>query len=316
MDDIFAVIPEFINTDEFLDKLNNLHHSMKFKVEIEDENGLPFLDTMVTRSLDNKARYKVYRKPTNSESYIHAFSYHSDNVKLGVLSNMFLRAYKICDMEFLDSEINHIKEVFHKHGYRADFIKKAHSRAKRTFYGNQEKKEFLRENETLLVLPETKLSNRKVLNNYLSKCNIKTVFRNTNNIKQYFHKKNNNSEEIKAAIYEISCQDCPKTYIGETIDFERRKRQHNDSLRRGDKNSALFQHRNEYNHKIQTNNMRRIVNIKNVEKRKLLESILIHNTDNYDIYRSNFNLDLFSNAILTKHVVSVNKLLNDLKRPP
>ena len=85
MDDIFAVIPEFISTDEFLDKLNNLHHSIKFKVEIEDENGLPFLDTMVTRSLDNKPRYKVYRKPTNSESYIHAFSYHSDNVKFGAI---------------------------------------------------------------------------------------------------------------------------------------------------------------------------------------------------------------------------------------
>ena len=59
-------------------------------------------------------------------------------------------------------------------------------------------------------------------------------------INSYFHKKNNNSEEIKAAIYEVSCQDCPKTYIGETIDFERRKRQHNDSLRRGEKNSPFI----------------------------------------------------------------------------
>ena len=142
------------------------------------------------------------------------------------------------------------------------------------------------------------------------------VFRNTNKMQQYFHRKQNNSENSKACIYEISCQDCPKTYIGETIDFERRKRQHNDSLRRGDRNSALFQHRNEYNHRIQTNNMRRILNIRDVEKRKLLESILIHNTDNYNIYKSNFKLDLFSNAILTKHVVSVNKLINNVKRPP
>ena len=62
--------------------------------------------------------------------------------------------------------------------------------------------------------------------------------------------------------------------------------------------------------------MRRIITIKEVEKRKLLESILIHNTDNYNIYKSNFKLDLFSNAILTKHVASVSKLLNNVKKPP
>ena len=62
--------------------------------------------------------------------------------------------------------------------------------------------------------------------------------------------------------------------------------------------------------------MRRILNIRDVEKRKLLESVLIHNTDNYNIYKSNFKLDLFSIAILTKHVVSVSKIINNIKRPP
>ena len=62
--------------------------------------------------------------------------------------------------------------------------------------------------------------------------------------------------------------------------------------------------------------MRRILNIRDVEKRKLLESVLIHNTDNYNIYKNNFKLDLFSIAILTKHVVSVSKIINNIKRPP
>ena len=317
MDDIFAVIPDFLNIDAFLNNLNSLHHSIKFKVETETVDGLPFLDTLISRSENGNTRYKVYRKPTHSESYIHAFSSHSENVKLGIISNMFLRAYKICDMEFLDAEISHIKEVFCKHGYNEKFIYKAHSKAKKTFYGTQEKRAFLEENETLLVLPQTN-SNNKFFDNYLNKCNIKAVFRNSNTIQQYFRKKNKNSMNERACIYEIGlpCHDCPKTYIGETIDFDRRKRQHQDSLRKGDVNSALFQHRQQCNHAISLNEMKRIVNIDNVEKRRLLESILIQNVDTFNIYRSNFKLDLFSNAIMTKHVFSVAKLLNKLRKPP
>ena len=88
---------------------------------------------------------------------------------------MFLRAYKICDMEFLDDEIRHIKEVFYKHGHSEKFIHKAHSKARKSFYNTQEKREFLKEQDTMLVLPQTELSN-KFLDDYLIKCNIKAVF--------------------------------------------------------------------------------------------------------------------------------------------
>ena len=40
VDDVFAVVSDFLNIDEFLDSLNDLHHSIKFKVESETENGL------------------------------------------------------------------------------------------------------------------------------------------------------------------------------------------------------------------------------------------------------------------------------------
>ena len=82
--------------------------------------------------------------------------------------------------------MNHIKDVFHKHGYKNEFINKAHIKAKRTFYGNNEKTDFLKENETLLVLPEKKLSSRKVLNKYLTKCNIKAVYKKYKLLKEIF----------------------------------------------------------------------------------------------------------------------------------
>ena len=62
--------------------------------------------------------------------------------------------------------------------------------------------------------------------------------------------------------------------------------------------------------------MQRIVNIEDVERRRLLESILIQNVDSLNIYKSNFKLDSFLNAIMTKHVLSVAKLLDKVKKPP
>ena len=149
----------------------------------------------------------------------------------------------------------------------------------------------------------------------MQKCNIKTVFRNTNTIQQHL-RKGKQCTDNKACIYEIPCQNCNKSYIGETIDFNRRQRQHRDSLTRGDENSAIFQHRQRFNHKICMDKMERIVDIDNVEKRRLLESILIQNVDTFNVYKSNFKLESFLNTIMVKHVPSVGKLLNKVRKPP
>ena len=94
VDDIFCILPDTTNLDELLQKLNGLHNNIKFKIEIENNNVLPFLDVTVIRNINNNLSFKIYRKPTCSNSYIHAFSSHSDNIKTGSVSNIFLRAYK------------------------------------------------------------------------------------------------------------------------------------------------------------------------------------------------------------------------------
>ena len=166
----------------------------------------------------------------------------------------------------------------------------------------------------MLILPQTKGKN-SLLNSYLNKCNVKPVFRNTNTIQKYVRNKTS-SDEKRPCIYEIPCQGCNKTYIGESIDFDRRKRQRRDSLLRGDENSALFQHRQNNDHVINLDDMRAMIYINDVDKRRLLESILIQNVEAINVYKSNLKLDIFFNSIMTKHVTSVNKLLSSLRKPP
>ena len=55
--------------------------------------------------------------------------------------------------------------------------------------------------------------------------------------------------------------------------------------------------------------------VENTEKRKLIESILIQNSNTVNMYQSNYKLDKFTNEIVMKSVKYLSKLLRDL-RPP
>ena len=76
VDDVFAVIPNNLNLDAFVNSLNNLAPSIKFTTEREANNCLPYLAVQVMRGNNNKPCFKVYRKPTHSNLYIHVFSGH------------------------------------------------------------------------------------------------------------------------------------------------------------------------------------------------------------------------------------------------
>lgn len=58
---------------QFLNNLNNLVASIKFKIELEsDNNSLLFLDTVIINT-NNYLKFKIDRKSTQVDSYIHYF---------------------------------------------------------------------------------------------------------------------------------------------------------------------------------------------------------------------------------------------------
>ena len=128
VDDIFAIWPhDRAEFPAFLDALNALSPSIKFKVEWETDGVLPFLDANVHRSAD-RYTFSVYRKPMHSGMYVHFFSYHPLSVKKSVVSSLFLRALRICDPEHLDAELAHLRTSFSRLAYPK------HVLDKRTFY--------------------------------------------------------------------------------------------------------------------------------------------------------------------------------------
>ena len=103
VDDVLLIWPNEEDFGSFLSNVNALSDSINFTVEWEEDGKIPFLDTL-THRLSSGFSFAVYRKPTHSGTYLHYFSRHSDQVKLSVLSSIYLCMYRLRDPIFNDSE--------------------------------------------------------------------------------------------------------------------------------------------------------------------------------------------------------------------
>ena len=70
VDDIFAIIPNRLIQDA-LKLLNIQDNSLKFTLETEIDDQLPFLNLKIKRNPD-RLTFGIYRKPTHTENYINS----------------------------------------------------------------------------------------------------------------------------------------------------------------------------------------------------------------------------------------------------
>ena len=85
IDDIFVTwTASQTQLDEFLLKLNQYHHTIKFTSETS-QTSVNFLDMTIYKGYNftqtNKLDYKTYFKPTNTFQYLHYQSAHTKNTK-------------------------------------------------------------------------------------------------------------------------------------------------------------------------------------------------------------------------------------------
>lgn len=112
IDDMFATWPHGrMELDNFLHHLNTRHPTINFTMEVEKDNKLPFLDTLITRSTDGKLNHQVYRKPTHTDRYLHASSHHHPAQKRAVIKTLINRAQRISDITHIEQEKTHLLDV-------------------------------------------------------------------------------------------------------------------------------------------------------------------------------------------------------------
>ena len=82
--------------DDFHQHLNSMNANIQFTLELEDTKGqgLPFLDTITTRS-GTQLEVNVHRKPTHTNRYLEFNSHHPMCHKRSVVSTLLRRAQNI-----------------------------------------------------------------------------------------------------------------------------------------------------------------------------------------------------------------------------
>ena len=76
VDDTFTILDK--------DYLNSQQPTIRFTMEIEKDNTIPFLDTSVSRDSNSLLTTSVYRKPTHTDQYLAYDSHHPQSVKRGI----------------------------------------------------------------------------------------------------------------------------------------------------------------------------------------------------------------------------------------
>ena len=116
VDDIFIQIDSIDQLDKIKQEFEN-NSVLKFTYELNINNRLPFLDTLIDTS-NNNFHTTVYHKPTDHGHCLNANSECTDKYKNSVIFNYLHRAYKVSqNWSDFHTELQHVKQVLINNNY-------------------------------------------------------------------------------------------------------------------------------------------------------------------------------------------------------
>jgi len=132
IDDIFIIWPH--GHDElvkFVNHLNSVHATIKFTM-YSSAAQVSFLDTLVCLNQDGTLSTRVYRKPTDTQSYLRYDSSHPRFCKDSIPYSQFLRIRRICsELSDFDKTALDMSRAFIERGYPLHVVESAFLKARR-----------------------------------------------------------------------------------------------------------------------------------------------------------------------------------------
>ena len=92
VDDTFALFYDRRSATQFLEYINGIHPNIKFTIEHEENNKLPFLDVLITRE-NNCFSTSVFRKSTFTGLGSNFYSSRFYHFKLNSIFTLLQRCY-------------------------------------------------------------------------------------------------------------------------------------------------------------------------------------------------------------------------------
>ena len=106
------------SANDFLHYLNSCHSNIKFTIEFEQNNTIPFLDILVTRNQNNTFMTSIYRKQTFTGLYTKWDSFTPRKYKINLIRSLTYRYYRLCSSGSLpQSALNDLRKLLLQNGY-------------------------------------------------------------------------------------------------------------------------------------------------------------------------------------------------------
>ncbi|KAK9892635.1 hypothetical protein WA026_021013 [Henosepilachna vigintioctopunctata] len=269
VDDLICAVPQS-QVASVLETFNSFNNNLRFTVEVENNRGVPFLDTLVIRSDNNIITLDWYQKPTSSGRFLNFHSNHPTTQKFNMVVAMRNRVLRICDERFHRGSLRKLFLIFRNNGYPGHILQKLIYNSR--FYDgpiedttvefNYKKIPFIHGLTNSVVSIFSKYSNIKLAK--YSPVKIVNLF---SRIKEETPIHLNSS-----VVYKIPCTDCSGVYIGQTKQWlKNRITQHRSDIRIKKLSCAATKHCVETGHNFEWCNVKILERELNYRCRLFLE---------------------------------------------
>jgi hypothetical protein len=236
---------------------------------------------LITKNSETGAlSFNVYRKPTHTDRYLDFDSYNPMSHKRSVIKSLFDRSTKICDPIDKEQEDSYVKNVLVKNSYPKKLIEKIHRQSNNRNHSVNNNQERVSRISASYIKGSTEQINR-ILKPY----SIQLATKPSKTLKSMLCHLKDKREKLdkKNIIYEIPCEDCTSSYIGETgRQLKKRVGEHQNTIGkyRQYPNSQVSQHQHETGHTIDFENIKILDNNKYEKNRRFLEGVYTLKSDN------------------------------------
>jgi len=245
---------------EFLHYLNSCHSNIKFTIEFEQDNAIPFLDILVARNQNNTFMTSIYRKKTFTGFYTKWDSFTPRKYKINLIRSLTYRYYRLRSSGSLLQSALNLRKPLLQNGYPQGIVS---YHTNDVFNKNRHQRNnpvsTVPKKDIVILLPYLGLQSNQVAKRlkscvykFYSCVNLKIIFQNTRCIKSFFpYKDRINRSQLSRIVYKANCWDCNGFYIGKTKRrLHDRKTEHFKALAKNDNTSAIADHVKTTGHNI------------------------------------------------------------------
>ncbi|KAL9963172.1 hypothetical protein ACROYT_G032347 [Oculina patagonica] len=250
-------------------KLQNLKDATYKGAQDTTEQGLPFLDTITTRS-GTQIEVNVYRKATHTDRYLDFNSYHPECHKRSVVCTLLRRAKNIpSTQKGKREETKRVKTVLRENNYPSSFINKCER--------SLSKPPADLPTNGFVVLPYVQGISEKI-GRILKQQEVKVAYKPLKTVNSLFPrpKAQNDVDRPKSGVvYRIGCTSCNFVYYGQTERaLKTRIAEHKRAVASFDHDSKVSCHVHENNHQLDFNAVDVVGHEPNFHERLFLEAWL------------------------------------------